>query len=45
MGMILHLVWIIFTSVLLLNLLISMMGETFRQHRANTHSAVSYLLP
>ncbi len=40
MGMAIHLMWLIFTNVLLLNLLISMMGERFRADRQRTHSAV-----
>ncbi len=43
MGTMIHLVWILFTNVLLLNLLISMMAETFRSDTADTHSAVSFM--
>ncbi len=39
-GLLVHIVWVIFTNVLMLNLLISMMAETFSNDASDTHSAV-----
>jgi hypothetical protein len=44
MGACMHIVWIIFTNVLLVNLLISMMAETFRLDQADTHSSVGFVV-
>jgi hypothetical protein len=43
MSMIVHVVWVLFTNILLLNLLISMMSETFQTDLEDTRSAVSIL--
>jgi hypothetical protein len=43
MAMTVHLVWAVFTNILLMNLLISMMSETFHSDLEDTLSAVSTL--